>query len=469
MILKIPKNLLFLAVFILGISLFSAYILSASTRTYTLISPTSGSTYATVHGFIINVSVSPLTLGGKCNYTIGLINGSWAMPVNATMTNGSIIYWANATIIPEPIETGYGTTLNNSYNNITFVCNTTTQLNDTSSVYYFKIDTTDPSVSFQKNANGMNFTTASTGIWNWTFNYTDNNYATCGLRYYQYPSTSTYVFISGATANAINGLNSKANCTLLFDPNSTILSNVRTEGEFKLEGFGNDTMGHSAVTSTNFTGIMTKIYGSKYNLITFRGANRTSDSNETVYNFVNDTFGYATIISVWNNLYGNFTTFSTSTPSINNDINLTVGTAFYMYSSASGWLIQPDQTPPSGNIKQNISLYINTSQKGNSWNQMGLFNNVTMNNTLYACTYNATSLNHTSGTCISSSSMNISATFNITYVSWLNASTGQLVTCKRGFSICSGGANPNAIVLKEGYAVWVMPNANITINRSSIY
>jgi hypothetical protein len=464
MILKIPKRLLFLFVLVFAVLSISTTYAVLLNPTITVVSPVTG----TIYSYYPTINISTDINSTVCKY---VINGSTASAINLNPGSTNNKTWANSSIL----TTGnYSDTPYGSWTNMTFLCFNYTTSNsswynttNTSGFVLFRIDTVDPSVSFQTGANGINFTTQSTGIWNWTFNYTDNSYATCGLRYYQYPSTSTYAFISGATSNPSLGLLSKANCTLLFDPNDTALSNVRNEGEFTLEGFGNDTASRSAVTSTNFTGVMTKIYGSKWNLITYRGANRTASSSQNVTEFILNNFEYATIISVWNQTYGNFTTYSASTPTVNSQIILSLGTAFYMYSNADKWFIQPDYTPTIGTSAENITLYANHTNRGNSWNQMGLFNNATMNTTLYTCSLNATNATYfwsiyRAATC--PVTLN-----NITYISWLNASSGQLVTCKRGVSICSGGSNPKDIVLKEGYAIWVMPDKNITINRSSIY
>lgn len=465
MILKIPKKLLFLFTFIFVALSIATYVFAVLLNpTITVVSPVSGNSYSSPPLINISTDINSTT----CKY---LINGTTFSTINLNPGSSNNKTWANSSILTNNFtDNGYG-----SWVNMTFYCFNYTTSNaswynttwNTTGFVLFKYDTINPLISFQKNANGMNFTTASTGIWNWTFNYTDNNYATCGLRYYQYPSTSTYAFLTGGLTNPTSGLDSRANCTLLFDPNDTALSNVRAEGEFILEGFGNDTASRSAVTSTNFTGVMTKIYGSKWNLITYRGANRTASSSQNVTEFILNNFEYATIISVWNQTYGNFTTYSASTPTVNSQIILSLGTAFYMYSNADKWFIQPDYTPTIGTSAENITLYANHTNRGNSWNQMGLFNNATMNTTLYTCSLNATNATYfwsiyRAATC--PVTLN-----NITYISWLNASSGQLVTCKRGVSICSGGSNPKDIVLKEGYAIWVMPDKNITINRSSIY
>jgi len=442
---KLSKNLLFLMVFVLGISALATIILSAAGPTITIVTPTNGSIYS----YNIPISITTEKNSTTCRYYMNSTSAVSLLNVTFNTT------WGNSSAFT-PADTGYGL-----WHNITFSCTnaTNTSWTNTSPTVgftYFKIDTTNPIVSFQS---GYNFTTLSTSIWNWTFNFTDNNYNNCYIRYYKDTAMSSPVYVTGTVVNPTSGLNSRANCTLLFNPDSDPIKTVIANGQFIIEGYGNDTANHLAVTSTNFTGVAVKMYDSKYNMFTYRGANATA-STETIAEFVANHFGYATIISKWNNTYGNYTTYSSSTPTINNDTVLKVGDAIYVYSSSDKWYIQPDYTPAVGNIAENITLTLNGSSKGTSWNQMGLFYNTTMNTTLYACNYNAT--NYLPSNCPSDRQ-------NVTYVSWFNASGNSYVTCKRGFTICSGGANPNTVVLPEGQAVWVLPaNNNIVLNRSTI-
>jgi hypothetical protein len=273
---------------------------------------------------------------------------------------------------------------------------------------------------------------------------------------------TTFTDFYGTTVNPTNGSNSNSNCSLVFDP-SLVTPGIMANGVFTIQGFANDSAGNSNSSLTNITGEAVKIYASSWNMFTFMGANNTkSATSESVSDFINKHFSYATQISVWSNVYGNFTTYSISTPTINNGTLLSPGNATYIYSTVTDWYIQPDYVPASGSADENITLYINGTVKNTtSWNQMGLLNNVTMNSTLYACTMNITGLTANSGNCPA-------GYLNITYVSWFNASANQYVTCKQGFSICSGGVNPANIVLPKGSAVWILPNGNITINRTMI-
>ena len=439
-------------IFLLGSS-FLAIVVHSLFTTITVVSPVNGTTYS--YYPIINI-----TLDGNATACTYRLNASSTYTALGNGTYPLNLSWINSSAFTTS-ETGY-----NAWHNITFNCTNSTgsQINTTTAAgyKYFKIDTTTPIASFLTGA-ATNFTSINTSTWNFTFNFTDNNYYTCGLRYYQDTSMVSYDTFYGNIIDQTSGTDSKANCTLLFDPAYVSASRI-ANGQFVIQGFGNDTVNYVGVSSTNFTGVAVKIYGSKYNMFTYRGANATVTS-ETVSDFIKNHFSYASIISKWNNTYGNYTTYSSSTPTINSGTLLSVGDAIYIYSTTDKWYIQPDYTPAVGNAAENITLTLNgTTKNTTSWNQMGLFYNITMNSTLYACTYNGTAKGQTPGTCLST----VPSTYNITYISWFNASGNSYVTCKRGFSICSGGTNPANIILPEGQAVWVLPTGNIVLNRSAI-
>lgn len=418
--------------------------------------------------------------------------------------------------------------------NITFICfdafqNKVTHIfnqsnQSRSSTYYFGLDTENPIISnysLNDASYGFrNFTITNQSIWTFRFNFSDANPYICGMKFYpllagtgggvaKSDETQNYTFTTGISetnrnnwtmyAQSLGNLdgavgNSMNNCTFTFDIGK--LTDYKKAGAFKLVPYAKDIVGQGTIGAYNYSGVIHYLK-SGWNLITYMGANSTH-FNETAKSFVTNHCNNCTSISTYSNLYGNFTTYSSSAPTINAKMNLTPGTPFYVYTSGDTWLISLDAfdtTSGSGNATmqprtdyENVTLYTNytartaTDNKTMPWNIIGLLNNVTMNQTVNLCTW-TWALNGTTepkegfgyliadewqrraGLC------NTTYT-NITYASWPNPNTGYMVSCKRGVPVCSTGAiltHPVNVSLPYGAAVWIYSLLNVTINRTAIY
>jgi len=98
---------------------------------------------------------------------------------------------------------------------------------------------------------------------------------------------------------------------------------------------------------------------------------------------------------------------------------------------------------------------------------VGTYLDRTMNQTLYACENTNACFNSTEGYG------GLSQT-NFTYVSWYNATSGKHITCKAGWTLCTGCDFPYAsncsvtnINLKKAWAIWILPSTNMTFNRTA--
>jgi len=448
------KKLLLFLIFLIPIVL----VLATTAPTITVVLPVNDTVYSYRPGLNISTSVNSQWCAYTVNETapIRMTNGTGTG--NTTWVNSSALAWA---------DTSYGTSYDDYYN-VSFTCTNASDVvwsntSTTAGVLYFKIDTTYPQMSFED----KNYTTKSGSVstsggttWDFAFNFTDNSYDKCGLRYYKAPLTSTTPeILNGTYSGMTDGYASNASCNIDFDPETDLKSSLLVDGKFILEGWGSDLGNHYNYTTTNITGVMTKLY-TGYNFLTFTGANATHE-NETVGQFVSNHFASGTIVSVWSNVYGNYTTYSSSVPTTNNDTVLYPGLGIYVYTASNKYLISPEYLPDSGDSTENVTLWLNDSVKSTPWNQMGLLSNTTINSTFYACTHNGTVGVYNSDECPP-------ILLNVTRISWFNESSGLYISCKRGFTVCAGGAKPSEVVLPEGSAVWVLTDANITLNRTGI-
>jgi len=388
-----------------------------------------------------NITISS-AISDKCVFTLGLA-GNNSYVGNFTMTNQSTTTFYNSSFVFGS-DSGY-----NQPNNVTFYClNNTVYIN--SSVYTFDADTVKPLVSLAK----YNLT-YSGGFAYLFFNVSDTHYSQCG--FFVNNTANNATFIAGTVGTPSNGINSRANCTALINPSSL---NLPYDGNFYLQGWANDTLGNGTYSSTNQTIFAKTLYPNKWNLITYYGANDTYQ-NETVREFYNNHNNGISQIAVWNETSGTFITWSASAPTVNQGTVLYPGEAVYLYGGANS-LVSPDYIGEVyGTARENVTLSINTSSKATSWNILPLYFNTTINSTLYALTYNDTY-----------PSAGQAKLMNITFVSWFNASSGQYITCRQGYTICAGTtATPDTVVLPKGTAVWVLTDrisSSIILNTTRI-
>lgn len=370
----------------------------------------------------------------------------------------------------------------NTYNNLTYSCQDVfgnkSWLNSTPEALIFWIkDTTSPSVTFKigTNPSGIKANVTYLGNysqWNITFNYTDANYHTCGIKIYPFGhyADSAGVFKVGS----IMGTNSTdyrlKNCTVIFRTNFSDIELNLTYGEFRIQAWANDTAGNSGVGS-NITAIHWNM-SAGWNMIGFLGANFTHQ-NETMSEFAKNHGPNVTIVSKWNNSEGKWDTYSVLAPTVNNHMIINSGDMLYVYVSSNSKYISPDYsslflTPIVASMPSNVTIVSNTTSKNNSLSAFALAYNTSINTTLFSCnTYVDVELNGTLATQCNSTM------FAFNYSSFYNATTGYLTTCKRAFTACSGTTlSPLQIVLPKGSAIWAnlvtYGVTNTTVNRSAI-
>lgn len=274
--------------------------------------------------------------------------------------------------------------------------------------------------------------TAVTTVENWTVTdsvasyrilVTDTTPYTCTTNIYD-----SSIALKATKTGAWGTIGATTNCTGTFDA-----SDIVTEGEFTVQYTVTDEAGNSA--ASNKTGIMNPLYDG-WNLVTW------GDDNNTI-STICDTMDYCTQASLFDNAASSYTTYSTSTPSVNNDTQITEGDAFYVYVSADDYLIVNDYMPESGVSTENITL------KTSAWNTLGLFYNTTINTTLYAT--------------------NVSGAGAITWSSLVDTDADAYYTCSKSLALCTGTTEtPATIVLPRGRAVWVLTDGAMIINRSTL-
>ncbi len=274
--------------------------------------------------------------------------------------------------------------------------------------------------------------TALTTVYNWTVTDSVASYIALVTDTTPYTCTAKIYDSGGVLKSTKTGswdtVGATTNCTGTFSA-----TDIVTEGEFTVEYTVYDEAGNTA--TSNKTGIMNPLYAG-WNLVAW------GDDNTTVLDIC-DTIEHCTSVSWFNNSASTYTTYATSTPSVNNDTQVTEGDAMYVYVSADDYLIVNDYMPETGISTENITL------KTSVWNTMGLFYNTTINTTLYAT--------------------NASGAGAITWSSWIDVNADTYYTCSKSLDLCTGTTDtPVNIVLPRGRAVWVLTDGAMVINRSTL-
>lgn len=353
--------------------------------------------------FYINFSVTEAYLE-TINLTFDSTDYILVLANNCTSNNLPIWYCSyNVTGLSAENDIAYNFTINDTAGNLL-----------TSATRTISVDTASPTID-----NKWNWSvTDSVASWNFTF--TDTTPDTCYA--YVWNRSSDLVATKTGTINSTS-----SDCTGTFSQ-----SDIAVEGAFTIEYYLRDEPANSV--TGNLSGVMTNLYEDQWNLITY------ASFNQTVENICSG-IEYCTNIAVYNNSAKTYTTYSTSTPTVNNDTMVNPGDAMIVYVSDDDYLIGNDHIPKNGNTNENITLYT-------GWNTMGLVYNTTMNTTIFY---------KQNGTM-----------FNITWGSLYDADADTFYTCSRAANLCAGTSDTaNNIMLPKGYAVWVMAD-NVTINRSVI-
>jgi hypothetical protein len=265
----------------------------------------------------------------------------------------------------------------------------------------------------------VNWTITDSSL-SWRVRITDTTPNTCQVKVYDRAGT-----LKSTTSGTFGTIGTSTNCT-----GTITASNIVTEGAFTAEFIFTDEPGNT--NASNKTGIYTKLF-SNWNLVTLGDTNRTTLA-------LCDMIENCTQVSLFNNTAKTFTTFSTATPSVNNDTQIGAGVAVYIYVSANDSLIVNDF------METRDDEWINMTD---GWNTMGLLLNTSMNTTIHAIDFNSDK--------------------NITWGSWLSASNDKFYTCSQARETCTGTtATAIAVELKKGFAVWALTNGNIDVNRTKI-
>lgn len=295
-----------------------------------------------------------------------------------------------------------------------------------------------------------------TDVFNWTvsdslasFNFTiaETTPTSCRAKLYDRDGAITSTVAGTLTNLGGEGGASDTNCIGNF--NSSDLN--FTEGAFTVRFNASDGINESNETAV--AGVLTRLYVG-WNLITYLDGNRSvGDICSEVKN--------CTQVAWWNNTIPGkkaFVTFSKSTPSINNGTKILSGEGLHINVQVGSWIITNDNTP----INQTPTAY-NFTLSIPGWNVVGLLANTSINTS-----FNVEATNGSLGGGATDLDIaNIGR--NISFSSWFNASATKFLTCSRTLTKCAGTPSlPKNIELRKGFAVWMLPKNNITINRSDI-
>lgn len=476
-------------------------------------------------------NTSNITITGLVNQTTTAQNPTGInVTTNLTMTNCSVIYydgnssaspgWVNFTLknstnhtlfINSSIlttylnQTKYGYTSNlsikcvDAWGNETWSNCTSTPNPSQLHQFFFDFDPYGPWIGWQEYLqNSTVGNTSEAQYINVTYWFNDTHNDTCGA--YVYNDTQDRTFWQGSLFGINTELdgNTMGNCTVSLWP-----ENVTGDGLIVIEHWMNDTAGNSNTSAVNETFLKSTLPANKWTYVTLSDA---AESTTMYLENITKEFPNATHISYWNNSYTakNYTTYAVSTPTTNNETNISLGSAVVIYTSTASHYLRKNYLGEElgnetrsgegdggfkesnftvfGGIKgcngtdqltsSGSSFASCTASGGNKtgWNLMGLFLNRTMNETLYAC-HNTTA---PSKRCFNESAAHGPAysgdLYNFSYVSWYNSSSGNQVTCKLGWTKCTGTkATVTTVVLRRDQSIWVLPNQgyNFTLNRTA--
>ena len=409
--------------FLLSIGLVYAV---SQTMTVTSVNPSVNLTNYTTNELVLNVSTS--NAASKCVALIGYNNGtadeSWLM------TNGtSNTTWVNASTFNPNSDSHF-----NDYLNLTYRCeNGTAGIYWNSSVWYFGFDSTSPVID------GETYSYSNTTDGNqivFTFNVTDNNTDNCAVRIIN-PTGSVEKTVDGTMLERAED----ARCNVTLSPSDFLYN-----GNYSLEAWAEDEQDNTGVTTSNES-IMIYKMKTGWNLITIYENKTLAEIASMVENI--------SYVSSWDNLAKSYTTFTVGS-STNGAHTANATNATYVYANEDLTLMR--DYDPVDSKWQNVTLY-KTSTSG--WNQMGVMNRMTLNNTLYNSTGSIFKYDGTHDTAYTSA--------NITYVSYYNTTLGKYCSARRGFTAtsCSPDLNVTDITLDRGQALWVLIDANITYDRGA--
>lgn len=466
--LKFQINLKTLFVSLLVFTLF-VVITTAVDYSFSSVAPVNLTSLNTSWAFFnMSINSSASSPNMFCNMTFGSANGT--SYYNISMYNDTTTHYYRNLSVAWLADTGYG-----QLHNFTFVCNDSDPSAgsgggnlSTSAQYQFKIDTINPTIgsAFGPFWNYTQLNTSTNGYLNITFNITDVNINACRVRINQ--ENGAFTVKEGVLTPAAT----TRNCTVLVSS-----TDITQDGDFSIETWGNDTSQRSAY-GTNQTGLASILVADKWNLVTYSGhaedvnaaaTGTDSFSNESLSDILNRLPG-CTHISLFNTSFGakNYITYARTAQLINNDTQVILGNATWIYCTSANTYLRPNYMTNIGMIDDTkITLYVNSSTTDTSWNLYGQFYDRNANETLYS--------DYTSNPEGDLSTVAGLAAGNITAMSFYNATLGQYVSCvKRNMThiaaplpICTHGYNATTWTIPKSFPVWVYVIANFTINRTA--
>lgn len=250
----------------------------------------------------------------------------------------------------------------------------------------------------------------------WTALVSDIAPVTCKALVWNSTYSNTINFTGSFDATTL-----KANCSVTIEPDQFTNDGSHVVQMYVADGLGNiNTSNYSTLRHTLPVG---------WNLLTYPETNRTGGGYQA--HEICSRLQYCTGISFRNNTAGTFVTYSTSTPSVNNDTRFTAGTPILVYVSATDYILSKDEMPTTGTQ----TLY------NASWNTLGTIQRANL-----------------------SAIMNIANNtgyYGVTFAS-KQQNSSSFITCRKSLSLCTGGAssvNPRDVIIPKGTAAWVLVNS----------
>lgn len=357
----------------------------------------------------VPVAISTATYGCWYNYTVnGVLKGI------GTMSSADNLTWVNSSTF-----TTTNDSINSGYHNITFLCNDTSGQYESENIG-FKVDSVAPIGS-------MGNFSVSAGTATVLMRSTDNNTASCSAQL-----INNLGAITQSVTGSVQGTGPASNCSY-----SVTGDQIGLDGTFQLEGYATDSISNVGAR-LNKSGVV-KILYTGWNLASW------ADNATNISNICNSVSG-CSILSKFDNVLKTFTSFTAATPSVNGEGVINPGEGFYIYVPSTAYLIMNDNALTllsAQSTGENISLRA-------GWNLYGLTRNASVNRT-----YQGPVAGKSQG--------------NITFSSDLDGESQYFTTCGRDTGLCTGTSSAaTALNLPRGSAVWVLADANFSVNRTGV-
>ena len=459
---------------------------AANSLTFTLLNMTNGTAYTSLktNPFNFNITHTATTCYGAWNYTQSLAFAN---------TSGNRQYWTNNSVLStSPAETGYGI-----WHTYDFNCSDLYGNSSSSSVYYIKIDATNPVINDVSISLGNNSALNSNNL-TIRFNVTDKS-PYLNYIYTVFPNGTAVNF---TTTDSVTSTNSTTSVTLTG-------SNLPIDGVYYFNLTAIDLAGNVG-RGLNYSYTVTKTKSGEWMPISIY-------KNVTLAQIAAE-MPNVTYVQIYDNFYKNFTIYQVGLSTnanviVNETLNATMikttGDISYIRAPAitfdsvainmwtGGWNFYA----PVSKKSLNATMYASTA----CGNASATITNETFNttssisvlypsiitvtsiaNTTYTVpaanyTYTATTVNFTDASkgIVRSNIYNITYTWtpaysysncaNVTYISWYNQTSGMNCVARRGFTATScSGLTSTGITPELGEPLWMLTKTNISFSRSSV-